>query len=280
MKSDPIPQALISSALLCEKQWRGSRSVQAILPLNLNVFILLRPLCLPLRPLFSIFYGLLTVLLPWNNKHVSWGGNRCRGPTQRTNYITRKDRMKGSPVTHAHTPLKHGWLVLKVGKSVRDVKVVVYLFLPLSLFSFLAFISFSVLCLTFFSIDKLLQNGHLWKSHASDTLRHFQLIMQPIESDITHGSHYGACVKLPGFVTIGRQHWQILFLWGRAITRSPVGVDSTHSFKLNKCKICDGKKHNAIQRITAIFTVSPVELNWFRTESSSLKKPPQTFLNR
>lgn len=42
--------------------------------------------------------------------------------------------MKGSPVTHAPTPLKHGWLVLKVGKSVWDINVVVYLFLPLSSF--------------------------------------------------------------------------------------------------------------------------------------------------
>lgn len=33
---------------------------------------------------------------------------------------------------------------------------------PSLLFSFLAFISFSVLYLTFFSIDKFLQNGRLW----------------------------------------------------------------------------------------------------------------------
>ncbi len=132
------------------------------------------PLCLPPCPLFSIFYGLLTLLLPWNNKHVSWGGNRWRSPTQKNNYIARKDGMKGGSVTHAHTPLKHGWLVLRVGKSVRVVKVMVYLFLTLSplFFPHLYFL-FGPQTHFSFSIDKILQNGLLWQSHASRTFKTF-----------------------------------------------------------------------------------------------------------
>lgn len=134
MKSGPIPQVLISSALPCEKQTMARVVVgTGRFATQSWCFYFTMSLMFSIAPyFFPIFYGLLTVLLPWNNKHVSWGGNRCRGPTPRTNYITRKDRMKGSSVTHAPTPLKHGWLVLKVGKSVPDVNVVVYLFLPLS----------------------------------------------------------------------------------------------------------------------------------------------------
>lgn len=42
--------------------------------------------------------------------------------------------MKGGSVTHAPTPLQHGWLVLRVGKSVRGIKVMVYLFFSRSSF--------------------------------------------------------------------------------------------------------------------------------------------------
>lgn len=82
------------------------------------------------------------------------------------------------------------------------------LFISLSLlFSSLTFISFSVLKLTSPLVLTNYSRVSFCDNHMHpEPLRHFQLMMQPIESDITHGSHYGARVKLPGFVTIGRRH--------------------------------------------------------------------------
>lgn len=43
--------------------------------------------------------------------------------------------------------------------------------------------------------------------------------MQPIDFDITHGSHYGACVKLPSFVTTALTNSVYLLSWNYKVTR-------------------------------------------------------------
>lgn len=100
----------------------------------------------------------------------------------------------------ARIPLKHGWLVLGVGKFQQGVKVVVYLFLSLHLYFILPQLYFSFIPLT--RLVLVLTNSpkkHFLRTAFCDSharpmpLGHFQVIVQPIESDSTWQTLWGSC---------------------------------------------------------------------------------------